>query len=150
MVGDEAKYYAEVGKRIKSTRIRRGMSMEDLADQAGYSSRSSIHKIEHGHVGVSVQRISRLAHVLGVSPIWLATGENDDVSSSQTAHAVVPSTHHKKDVASSKVQGDVVIDSAHFGNIIVELKSLDTNELKTIQFYIDRLLDNRKEGDDNG
>ena len=37
-----------LGDRVKKERIRLGMTQEELAKKAGYSSRTSINKIENG------------------------------------------------------------------------------------------------------
>lgn len=59
-----------LAERVKKRRLQLGWSQDELAKKMGYSSRSSINKIEHGRP-ISQKIISKLADVLGVSEIYL-------------------------------------------------------------------------------
>lgn len=61
----------EFGKRIKVRRIELNMTQEELAKKAGYTSRSSINKIELGLVDLPQSKISLIASALSVSPAYL-------------------------------------------------------------------------------
>lgn len=61
----------EFGKRVAELRAMRGMTLQDLADKCGYTSRSSIKKIESGKVNVPTQKVKAIADALGVSPLVL-------------------------------------------------------------------------------
>lgn len=71
----------EFGNRIKITREGLDMSQEDLAKKVGYSSRSSVNKIELGLVDIPQSKTMRFANALGVSPVYLLFGENTAVPS---------------------------------------------------------------------
>lgn len=58
----------ELYKNIKTLREQLGLSQEELAKRTGYTSRSSIAKIEKGLVDLSQTKIELFAKVLGVSP----------------------------------------------------------------------------------
>ena len=58
----------ELYKNIKMLRGQLGLSQEELAKRTGYTSRSSIAKIEKGLVDLSQTKIELFAKVLGVSP----------------------------------------------------------------------------------
>ena len=62
-------YLASVGKRIRQLRLAAGMSQDTLAKKAGYTSRSSINKIELGYTDIPLLKIISLAEALSVSPI---------------------------------------------------------------------------------
>lgn len=54
-------------KNIKERRIQIGMSQDELAKKTGYTSRSSIAKIEKGEVDLQQSKIELFAKALGVS-----------------------------------------------------------------------------------
>lgn len=61
----------EFGKRVAELRAMRGMTLQELADKCGYTSRSSVKKIESGKVNVPTQKVKAIADALGVSPLVL-------------------------------------------------------------------------------
>ena len=60
----------DLGTRVRQRREELGLSQEDLALRMGYSSRTSINKIENGRP-CSQKIISRLAEALGVGIPYL-------------------------------------------------------------------------------
>lgn len=66
----------EFGKRIKHRRLELDMTQDELARRVGYTSRSSINKIELGLVDLPQSKISAIASALGVSPAYLVGWEN--------------------------------------------------------------------------
>lgn len=69
----------ELYKNIRLRREELGMSQEDLAHLTGYTSRSSIAKIEKGDVDLPLSKIKLFAKALNISPSELMgdTWEND-------------------------------------------------------------------------
>ena len=63
---------ATIYDRIRALRESRGLSQQALADLLGYTSRSSIAKIEKGLVDLPQTKIVAFAEALGVSPAFLA------------------------------------------------------------------------------
>lgn len=61
----------DFGAKIKARRIELNMTQDELAKAAGYTSRSSINKIELGMVDVSQSKVAKLAKALKVSPTIL-------------------------------------------------------------------------------
>lgn len=53
-------------RNIKKYRIKRGMSQEELAEKTGYTSRTSIAKIEAGKVNLPADKILKFANALNV------------------------------------------------------------------------------------
>ncbi len=82
-------YLTEFGKRIKHRRLELDMTQEELARQVGYTSRSSINKIELGLVDLPQSKISAIANALGVSPAYLLGWETDG-SSASLSHLIRP------------------------------------------------------------
>lgn len=66
----------ELSERVKNRREQMGLSQEDLAARMGYSSRSSINKIENGRP-CSQKIIARLAEALNVSVPYLMGWEEE-------------------------------------------------------------------------
>lgn len=57
------------GEQIRMYREKAGMSQADLAKKLGYKSRATIHKIENGINGISVEKFTKLIKVLGIHDI---------------------------------------------------------------------------------
>lgn len=68
-------YLARFGERIKSYRQALGMSQQELAEKSGYTSRTSIAKIEAGKTDVPRAKVDALATALHVSPADLMSAE---------------------------------------------------------------------------
>ena len=68
---NKADFLITFGNRIKEIRIEKGMSQDELATRAGYTSRSTISKIENGKADVPRSQIVKLANALGVDPTEL-------------------------------------------------------------------------------
>ena len=65
-------YLEQIGNKIRQKRLELGMTQDELAKKAGYSSRSSINKLELGCVDPSVSRIYAIAEALNIPPMELA------------------------------------------------------------------------------
>jgi transcriptional regulator with XRE-family HTH domain len=66
--------------RIKKLRKERGFSQEELARAAGYTSRSSVSKIESGEVDISQTKVEAFAAALHTTPSYLMGWEDDTES----------------------------------------------------------------------
>lgn len=66
----------ELSDRVRKKRIELGLSQEELAERMGYSSRSSINKIEMGRP-VTQKIIIRLAKALDTTPSYLMGWEEE-------------------------------------------------------------------------
>lgn len=71
LLEDSEEYLKRFGQQVKQLRIANNMTMQELADKCGYSSRATINKIEKGEINVSQSKIKALASALGVSPVDL-------------------------------------------------------------------------------
>ena len=76
----------EIGYRIKSLREQKGISQEELAKLTGYTSRSSINKIELGKTNLSQSRITKIANALGVTPAYIMGWNNEEEIEEFTNH----------------------------------------------------------------
>ena len=64
-------YLEFVGRQIKNFRIKKGLTQEELAQQVGYTSRSTINKIEKGLIDITQTKILQISQVLDVDPLFL-------------------------------------------------------------------------------
>lgn len=72
----------ELAEKVRNRRIELGMSQDDLARKMGYSSRSSINKIEMGRP-ITQKIIVRLAKALNVTVAYLMGWEEAQNSNVQ-------------------------------------------------------------------
>lgn len=68
-----------IGKRIKKERERLGLSQAELGRLVGYSSRSTINKIEKGERDIPRDKVAKFAQVLDVNPAYLAGFTEADI-----------------------------------------------------------------------
>src|SRR3989441_4934877 len=61
---------AEMGRRVRALRARRGYTLDELAARAGLSPRFLI-EVESGKANISVRKLAGLAGALGLSPAAL-------------------------------------------------------------------------------
>lgn len=60
-----------LGSKIKSLRENMGLTQEELGKKVGYTSRSSINKVENGDVDLPRSKIIAFAHALNTTPAYL-------------------------------------------------------------------------------
>lgn len=70
-----------IGERIKQLRTDLGITQEELAQSVGYSSRSTINKIEAGDRKINQDTITLFAKALNVSPAYLMGWEDEEQES---------------------------------------------------------------------
>ncbi len=68
---NKEEYLRELGGRVRDYRMLQGMSQDELATKAGYTSRSSISKIEHGKADIPRSQIIAIAAALNIDPTML-------------------------------------------------------------------------------
>lgn len=73
-------YDMSIGERIKNRRLDLGMTQSELARKVGYTSRSTINKIEKDGHGMSQDKIVAIAKALNTTPSYLMGWEDDDVA----------------------------------------------------------------------
>lgn len=70
-------YLKEVGLRIMTLRRALGITQEALALKVGYTSRSSINKIEKGIVDIPQSKLTELADALLTTPAYIMGWEEE-------------------------------------------------------------------------
>lgn len=68
---------ATVGERIKEVRESKGWTQEKLADESGIS-KSFLSEVENKGKNIGLELLLDVAHALGASVQYLATGEGDE------------------------------------------------------------------------
>lgn len=71
---------SNMGIRIKQLREKYGMTQDELAQKLGYSSRSSINKIEIGRSDLPQSKIPIAAKILNTDPAYLLGWQEDSLS----------------------------------------------------------------------
>lgn len=67
-----------IGDRIKKRRLELGLSQEELALRLGYTSRSTINKIELGINDITQSKVVQFANALRTTPGYLMDWESDE------------------------------------------------------------------------
>jgi transcriptional regulator with XRE-family HTH domain len=70
-------YLIKVGEKIRQARIKANLTQDDLAKMVGYTSRSSINKIEKGLVDLPRSKLIKISNALGVTPSYLMGWEEE-------------------------------------------------------------------------
>jgi len=60
-----------VYERIKKRRLALGLTVEQLAKQMGYKSKSSVSKVENGRLDITQSMVDKYAVALGVTTAYL-------------------------------------------------------------------------------
>lgn len=64
-----------LGERIHRLRKEKHLSMDEVAKQMGYNTRSTICRLEKGEIDLQQQKLKKMAEILGVSPAYLVMRE---------------------------------------------------------------------------
>lgn len=72
----KSNFLIEFGRKIREKRMELDISQDDLAKRIGYTSRSTISKIESGSADVARDKVVEIADALGVSPAYLMGWED--------------------------------------------------------------------------
>jgi len=73
------KYLKLIGERIRKYRIMRDLTQAELAEKAGFTSRTSINKIEAGLTDIATDKLKLIADALNVTPGDLLNNDADIV-----------------------------------------------------------------------
>ena len=69
-----------IGENIRKMRIQLGLTQEELANRMGYTSKSTINKIEQGVNDIPQSKIEKFANALNTSPSVLMGWVDDQTS----------------------------------------------------------------------
>ena len=107
----------EIGERIKKRREELGMSQDELAKKVGYTSRSSVAKVETNANGIVQSKLVLFAKALQTTPSYLMGWTDEDSTNKNTTIANVVSKLRSNDM---------------FLSVAEKLCNMDDNQLNTI------------------
>ncbi|MGN8636627.1 helix-turn-helix domain-containing protein [Eubacterium pyruvativorans] len=68
---------SNIGERIRELRLKKSLTMDELAKRIGYNSRASISRVEHGETDLPLSKVKDFANALDTTPAYLM-GWTDD------------------------------------------------------------------------
>ena len=124
-----------IGKRIKKERERLGLSQAELGRLVGYSSRSTINKIEKGERDIPRDKVAKFAQVLDVNPAYLAGFTEADIPDGLNKELYLNYIHdsNNPDFLAAAIEGTPSDD------LCIKIKASDLNDSEVD--YMDKQLD---------
>lgn len=105
-----------VASKIKDRRNELGWSQRELAAKMGYSSNTTVTKIEQGKVDVSQERLEQFAQVLGVSVAYLMGWEQIQKKNDQLVKLVTRLRKDEKFAEAVKMLDE--LDADKYENVL--------------------------------
>ena len=123
-----------IGKRIKKERERLGLSQAELGRLVGYSSRSTINKIEKGERDIPRDKVAKFAQVLDVNPAYLAGFTEADIPDGLNKEYYIDYVHDSKNPDFL-----AAIEGTPSDDLCIKIKASDLNDSEVV--YMDKQLD---------
>lgn len=123
-----------IGKRIKKERERLGLSQAELGRLVGYSSRSTINKIEKGERDIPRDKVAKFAQVLDVNPAYLAGFTEEDIPDGLNKDVYLNYVHD-----SNNPDFLAAMESTPSDDLCIKIKASDLNDSEVV--YMDKQLD---------
>lgn len=125
-----------IGKRIKKERERLGLSQAELGRLVGYSSRSTINKIEKGERDIPRDKVAKFAQVLDVNPAYLAGFTEADIPDGLNKNYYIDYI-----LNSDNPDFKVLVETQRTpsDDLCIKIKAYDLNDLEVD--YMDKQLD---------
>lgn len=123
-----------IGKRIKKERERLGLSQAELGRLVGYSSRSTINKIEKGERDIPRDKVAKFAQVLDVNPAYLAGFTEADIPDGLNKEYYLNYIHDSKNPDFL-----AAIEGTPSDDLCIKIKASDLNDFEVD--YMDKQLD---------
>lgn len=116
-----------VYERVRNARLNRGLSQLELAEKLGLTSKAAVSKIENGKCDISTTKLNDIANILGVSPVWLLTG--DEVSSE-----IKNKYNELSDITSR------MVNDKEFQELIKKIMKLSPAQIKALMELVNTML----------
>lgn len=123
-----------IGKRIKKERERLGLSQAELGRLVGYSSRSTINKIEKGERDIPRDKVAKFAQVLDVNPAYLAGFTEADIPDGLNKEYYIDYIHD-----SNNPDFLAAIEGTPSDDLCIKIKASDLDDSEVD--YMDKQLD---------
>jgi transcriptional regulator with XRE-family HTH domain len=111
----------EIGERIKRRREELGLSQGELAKKVGYTSRSSVAKVETNANGMVQSKLIAFAKALNTTPAYLMGWEDEETE--------------KKNDAIADIILKLRTDDT-FVNVVSTIKDLSPEQLLAVQTFL--------------
>lgn len=125
-----------IGKRIKKERERLGLSQAELGRLVGYSSRSTINKIEKGERDIPRDKVAKFAQVLDVNPAYLAGFTEADIPDGLNKEYYID---YILDSDNPEFKALVEMQRTSSDDLCIKIKASDLNDSEVD--YMDKQLD---------
>lgn len=123
-----------IGERIKKERERLGLSQAELGRLVGYSSRSTINKIEKGERDIPRDKVAKFAQVLDVNPAYLAGFTEADIPDGLNKELYLNYIHDSKNPDFL-----AAIEGTPSDDLCIKIKASDLDDSEVD--YMDKQLD---------
>ena len=123
-----------IGERIKKERERLGLSQAELGRLVGYSSRSTINKIEKGERDIPRDKVAKFAQVLDVNPAYLAGFTEKDIPDGLNKELFLNYVHDPKNPDFL-----AAIEGTPSDDLCIKIKASDLDDSEVD--YMDKQLD---------
>lgn len=123
-----------IGERIKKERERLGLSQAELGRLVGYSSRSTINKIEKGERDIPRDKVAKFAQVLDVNPAYLAGFTPEDIPDGVNKELFINYVHDSKNPDFL-----AAIEGTPSDDLCIKIKASDLDDSEVD--YMDKQLD---------
>lgn len=120
---DNKKELIKLGAKIKSLREGLGLTQDELGKEVGYTSRSSINKVENGDVDLPRSKIIAFAKALKTTPAYLMGWEEPE-------EVIVEDEPEVPGVIAAHFDGDMTEDDVNAINTYIEVYLANKNKGK--------------------
>ena len=90
--------YSNIGEKIKKIRLENNLTQDELATKCGYSSRSTISKIEDGERNLTSKKIEIIAKALNTTPAYLMGWQPDGLDDEEGEGVETMTNEEKKEL----------------------------------------------------
>lgn len=134
----------DIGKRIKLLRNQNKMSQSELAEKMGYTSRTTISKIESGNIKITTEDVVRFAEALHTSVPYLM-GWNDNIENKFSNNKISDTLTEKSPntiiIDCNKLSPDNDFECSHrFSSYIKKISTLTDEQKNIIYGMIDNMV----------
>lgn len=127
----------DVGKRIRAAREAAGLTQEELARKVGYTSKSTINKIELGINDLRQPKVKAFAAALGVTPAYLMGWEDEPRQSQNTDREDDKMWYLNRETAELAQE---LKDNPELRVLLDAARNVKTEDLRVVQATIEALL----------
>lgn len=138
---------SNIGERIRLKRQLLGMSQDELAKRVGYSSRSTINKIEKGINDITQTKIKEIAQALDTTPAYLM-GWDEESETKNTEHNIyneigrhIKELRESRNISTSEMALEFNISIEDLKKYEKGLKEIPLETLRAFAIYFDTTID---------